>query len=289
MAEVPEVEMLARGLREAVVGRTFTGAEVLLPEAVRFPAAAELSAQLAGRRVLQATRRAKHLLLSLDDGQTLALHLMLWGNLQLRAAGSERRPATLLVLGLEGGQELHFTDTLGYARAALAPHAEVAARLKLDELGPEVLDEGWGPEVLAQRLARRRSPLKTLLLDQRVVAGMGNRDADESLWEAGLDPRRTAASLSGEELVRLAEAMRRVLEEGLALGGTQRDLYGTKGRARHQRNVFECTDKPCPRCGTGVQRVRLGGRNTHYCPTCQPQAAAAKAPAPPPRQADWLF
>ena len=283
--------MLARGLREAVVGRTFTGAEVLVPEAVRFPATDKLAAQLAGRRVLEATRRAKYLLLGLDDGQTLALHLMLWGNLQLRAEGSERRPSTLLVLGLTGGQELHFTDTLGYARAALAPHAELAAHLRLDELGPEVLGESWGPEVLARRLARRRAPLKTLLLDQRVVAGMGNRDADESLWEAGLDPRRTAASLGGEELARLAESMRRVLEEGLALGGTQRDLHGTRGRARHQRNVFECTGRPCPRCGTGVQRVRLRGRNTHFCATCQPEAGAQKAPAAPvlPAQGEWLF
>ncbi len=283
--------MLARGLREAVVGRALTGAEVLVPEAVRFPDAMRLGEQLAGRRVVAAARRAKFLLLSLDDGQTLALHLMLWGNLQLRAAGRERRPATLVVFGLEGAEELHFTDTLGYARAALAPHAELAARLKLDELGPEVLAQDWGPEVLARRLARRRSPLKTLLLDQRVVAGMGNRDADESLWEAGVDPRRTAASLSGEELVRLAQRMRQVLEDGLALGGTQRDLHGTKGRALHQRNVFERHGRPCPRCGTPVERVRLGGRNTHYCPTCQPAAPATKVPAAaaPPQQADWLF
>ncbi|MBF5043850.1 bifunctional DNA-formamidopyrimidine glycosylase/DNA-(apurinic or apyrimidinic site) lyase [Aggregicoccus sp. 17bor-14] len=288
MAEVPEVEMLARGLREAVVGRRWTGAEVLVPEAVRFPAAPELGSRLAGRQVLSATRRAKHLLMPLDDGQTLAVHLMLWGDLKLRPAGAERKPATLVVFGLEGDEELHFTDTLGYARTALARHAELAQRLKLDELGPEVLDPSWGPEVLAQRLARRRSPLKTLLLDQNVVAGMGNRDADESLWEAGIDPRRTAASLSGEEVVRLARTMRQVLEDGLALGGTQKDLYGTKGRALHQRNVFERHGQACPRCGEEVQRVRLGGRNTHYCARCQP-AAGASPPAPAPAQSDWLF
>lgn len=280
--------MLAHGLREAVVGRRWTGAEVLVPEVVRFPAPAELGPRLAGRQVADAQRRAKYLLLPLEDGQTLALHLMLWGHLQLHPEDDERRPATLLVLGLEGGQALHFSDTLGYARAALAPHAELVERLKLGELGPEVLDEGWGPEVLARRLARRRSPLKTVLLDQKVVAGMGNRDADESLWEAGIDPRRTAASLSGEEVVRLAGTMRQVLEDGLALGGTQRDLFGNKGRALHRRHVFECTGKPCPRCGTIVQHSRLGGRNTHYCPTCQP-AEGRKTVAASAVQGEWLF
>jgi formamidopyrimidine-DNA glycosylase len=272
VAEVPEVETIVRDLRQAVVGQAFTAAEVRVLAAVRFPAPQELERALPGRRIQEARRRAKHILLPLDDGQTLALHFMLWGELQLRPTGGPRPAATLAVFGLSGGGELQLTDTLGYARVALAPHAELAARLELDSLGPEALGDDFGPAVLARALCRRRAPLKTLLLDQRVLAGLGNRDADESLWAAGLHPRRTGASLAPGEVARLASSIRGVLDEGLALRGTQRDLFGVKGRARHRRHVFERTGKPCPRCATPIAHLRLGGRNTHYCPRCQPPA-----------------
>jgi len=283
MAEVPEVETLVRDLQQAVVGRCFTGARVLLPEAVRFPAPEHLSGLLEGRRVTAARRRAKLMLLSLDDGQVLALHLMLWGNLSLRPTRGTSPPATLVVLGLEGGEELLFTDTLGYARVALAPAEELAERLKLAELGPEALSDDFTPEVLARQLRRRKGPLKTVLLNQRVLAGLGNRDADESLWASGLHPTRAAASLSPGELLRLHGAIRAVLEEGVSLRGTQRDLFGVQGQAKHHRNVFGRTGEPCPRCGTRVRAVKLGGRNTHWCPACQP---LSEAPAREERHGD---
>ncbi|WP_434383547.1 DNA-formamidopyrimidine glycosylase [Melittangium boletus] len=271
MAEVPEVETLVRDLQQAVVGKRFTGAEVRVPQAVRFPRASGLSERLAGRRVVSARRRAKFMLLALDDGQVLALHLMLWGNLELRGAIGTRPEHTLVVLGLEGGEELVFSDELGYARVALAPASELTERLKLDELGPEALSDDFSPEVLARQLRRRRGPLKTVLLNQRVFAGLGNRDADESLWVARLHPRRVAGSLGPAELVRLYEGIREVLDEGIRLRGTQRDLFGVQGGARHHRNVFGRTGESCPRCGARVRAGKLGGRNTHWCPTCQPE------------------
>ena len=280
MAEVPEVETLVRDLQQAVVGRRFTGAEVLVPQAVRFPAPREVSERLAGRRVLSARRRAKFMLLSLDDGQVLALHLMLWGNLALRPFSVVKPEATLVVFALEGGEELVFSDTLGYARMALAPAEELARRLKLDELGPEALSDDFAPEVLARQLRRRRGPLKTVLLNQRVFAGLGNRDADESLWSAGLHPRRVAGALSPPELLRLYEGILEVLDEGVRLRGTQRDLFGVQGGARHHRNVFGRTGEPCPRCGERVRAGKLGGRNTHWCPTCQPEHEATQASTP---------
>ncbi len=282
MAEVPEVETLVRDLQQAVVGRRFTGAEVLRAWSVRFPAPDALSPGLAGRQVTAARRRAKFMLLSLEDGQVLALHLMLWGNLALRPTSGTRPEDTLVVLGLEGGEELVLSDELGYARVALGPAGELATRLKLAELGPEVLSDDFTPEALARRLLRRKSALKTVLLNQRVLAGMGNRDADESLWLAGLHPQRTAQSLHPRELLRLHEAMREVLDEGIRLRGTQRDLFGIQGRALHRRNVFGRTGQPCPRCSTPVRSMKLGGRNTHWCPTCQPEPGALlAAPRPP--------
>ncbi|WP_254626130.1 bifunctional DNA-formamidopyrimidine glycosylase/DNA-(apurinic or apyrimidinic site) lyase [Myxococcus sp. CA039A] len=278
MAEVPEVEIIARDLRQAVVGRRITDVEVLVPEAVRFPSPPEFIAALRGRCITGARRRAKFILLSLDDGQTLALHFMLWGTLSLRPVGSESPPESLVVMTLDGEEALWLTDTLGYARVAVARTAELTSRLKLEELGPEVLDDDFTSDHLARRLSRRRSPLKTVLLNQRVVAGLGNRDADESLWKAGLDPRRLAASLARDEVMRLHRAMRAVLEEGLSLRGTQRDLFGVKGQAKHRRNVFERTGAPCPSCGTPITHVRVGGRNTHWCVRCQPESGAPSGP-----------
>jgi len=269
MAEVPEVETIVRDLREAVVGRGLRGAEVLLPEALRFPEPERFDALLAGRAVLGAERRGKHILLPLAGDLLLEMHFMLWGTLLLTPQGQRRPPETLIVYALDGGQELQLRDKLGYARAALGPPDEVAARLDLDSIGPDALDPGFSVEVLAGRLARRRGALKSALINPRVLSGLGNRDADESMWLALIDPRRAPATLTPDELARLHAAIGAVLAEGLALRGTQADLFGRQGRARHRRNVFERTGLPCPRCGTRIEHVRLGGRNTHFCPRCQ--------------------
>jgi formamidopyrimidine-DNA glycosylase len=124
-------------------------------------------------------------------------------------------------------------------------------------------------DILARQLSRRRGLIKSVLLNQRVLAGLGNRDTDESLWLAGIDPRRPAASLTPEELTRLHESIGKMLSEGVALRGTQRDLFGRKGQAVHRRYIFEKSGEPCPRCGTRVAYTRLGGRNTFFCPGCQ--------------------
>lgn len=269
MAEVPEVETIVRDLRAAVVGRPILRAEVVNSEAIRFPAPAEFEALVAEHVVMAAERRSKHILLPLDDDLLLAIHFMLWGTLLLGPAARRRPPETLIVFSLDNQQEIQFLDKLGYARAAVGPHAEVVARLGLDELGPDALDPAFTVAVLAARLAKRRSPLKTVLLNQKIISGLGNRDADESMWMAQIDPRRTATSLNEAELQALYAAICHVLKEGLDLRGTQADLFGVQGRAKHRRMVFERTSQPCPRCGTPVAHLKLGGRNTHYCPACQ--------------------
>ena len=269
MAEVPEVETIVRDLRSAIVGRAILGAEVIAPEAVRFPAPQAFVDRLSGRQILAAHRRAKYILLPLDGDLLLAIHFMLWGTLTLTPNTTPRPAHTLIAWMLDRDEELRLLDTLAYARAALAPPDELADRLDLHSLGPEALDPDFSVAVLAQQLAKRRSPIKTVLLNQRVLAGLGNRDADESLWLSRIDPRRMAASLTADELARLYEAICAVLQEGIALRGTQRDLFGTPGRAKHRRNIFERTGEPCPRCHTPIVHLKLGGRNTHYCLACQ--------------------
>jgi formamidopyrimidine-DNA glycosylase len=194
--------------------------------------------------------------------------MMLWGTLRLVPSG-ERLPYTLIAWALDRDEDLLLMDQLGYARAALGPPDVLSQGLSLHLLGPDALDPDFDAATLARALGKRRGVLKSLLLNQRVVAGLGNRDADESLWLAGIDPRRPAASLTDGELRRLRDAIVQNLKDGLALGGTQRDLFGRKGRAKHQRHIFERTGLPCPRCGTLIEQTRLGGRRTHYCPGCQ--------------------
>jgi formamidopyrimidine-DNA glycosylase len=269
MAEVPEVETIVRDLREAVVGRTIIATEVLLPAAVRFPTVGEFTNLLVDRAVLESRRRAKYILLPLSGDLLLTVHFALWGTVALVPTEQPRLPETLIIWHLDQAQDLRLIDKLGYARAAVGLPDVLAERLDLHSLGPEALDPGFSVDILARQLARRRGVLKTVLLNQRVLAGLGNRDTDESLWLAGIDPRRSAASLTSEELIRLHAAIGRVLSEGIALRGTQRDLFGRKGQAVHRRYIFEKTREPCPRCGTPIAYLRIGGRNTFYCPTCQ--------------------
>lgn len=269
MAEVPEVETIMRDLREAVVGRTLRETEVLLPAAVRFPSVDEFTTLLTGRVFVEANRRAKYILMPLSGGLVLSVHFALWGTLVLVPTDQPRLPETLIVWHLDQNQDLRLVDKLGYARSAVGTPEALAERLDLKSLGPEALDPDFDVNVLTRQLARRRGVLKSVLLNQRILAGLGNRDADESMWLAGIDPRRSAASLTAEELIRLHEAIGKVLAEGIALRGTQRDLFGVKGQAVHRRNIFEKARQPCPRCGTPIVYLRLGGRNTYYCPNCQ--------------------
>jgi formamidopyrimidine-DNA glycosylase len=269
MAEVPEVETLVRDLREAVVGRTIIKTEVIQPAAVRFPTADEFTILLTNRLILEANRRAKYILLTLSDDLVLAIHLALWGTLVLVSTDQPRLAETPIIWHLDQEQDLRLIDKLGYARSAAGPPDILAERLDLKSLGPEALDPNFDVDVLTRQLSRRRSVIKTVLLNQRVLAGLGNRDADESMWLAKVDPRRSAASLTSDELVQLHDAIGKVLSEGIAMRGTQRDLFGHKGQALHRRYIFEKSGEPCPRCGTRIAYTRIGGRNTFYCPNCQ--------------------
>lgn len=203
MAEVPEVETLVRDMREAVVGRSLVDTEVLQPAAVRFPTVDEFVILLTDRVVLDAHRRAKYMLLPLSGELVLAIHLALWGTIALVPTKQPRLQETVVIWHLDQDEDLRFVDRLGYARTAVGPPDVLAEKLDLNSLGPEALDPNFNVDVLTRQLARRRGVLKPLLLNQRVLAGLGNRDTDESLWLAKIDPRRPAASLTADELTRL--------------------------------------------------------------------------------------
>lgn len=269
MSELPEVETAVRDLRKSVVGRSIIGANVLQLDAVRFPSPEAFEREIAGAQVLSVDRRGKWILMRLNGNRTLAIHFMLFGRLRLEPADSKREPNARVLLHLDDSDDLRLIDRLGYARVALLLNEEADERLGLDELGPEVLDASFNPETLEIRLAKKRIPVKPALLDQHVVAGMGNRDADESLWRAGINPQKPAGQLSHEEARRLTSAMQDVLQEGIARRGTVQDLWGRRGTQGRHRSIFERPGQPCPRCGAVIEKTRLGGRQTYYCPVCQ--------------------
>jgi formamidopyrimidine-DNA glycosylase len=274
MPELPEVETVARDLQAGVAGRRITAVEIRHPAAVASPSSQEFAAQLTGKTVGRVWRRAKFIVLDLEPPMHLVVHLRMTGRLLLVPFGSEVAKHTHVVLGLTGDAELHFRDTRRFGRMWLVSD-DGLARL-FAGLGPEPLDAGFSSFDLASILAKRRTKLKPLLLDQGRVAGLGNIYADEALFGAGLHPCREAGSLSADEVRRLHASIRSVLGEAVQHRGTSlsdaeyRDAHGEKGGHQDHVAVFRRQGRPCPRCGGPIQRIVLGGRSTHFCPSCQP-------------------
>lgn len=275
MPELPEVETIRADLADAVVGRRVTAVFVHDPAVVRTPSAGAFVAGLKGRTLVYAGRRAKYLLLHLDDDRVWALHLSLEARLLLGPAEEEIKPGTKLAVALDDGRELRLVDPVSYALVALGDPGEIAEAFKLDQLGPEPQQAGFTEEVLRTRMAGRRGMIKPLVLNQRIVAGVGNIYADEALWRARIHPARKANGLTDPEWTALHRALVDTLVEGVANrgttapGGLYRDLYGRKGKHQEHLAVFRKGDKPCPRCGTPITRTELGGRPTFFCATCQ--------------------
>lgn len=274
MPELPEVETIARDVRESVLGRRVVGVRVLDPSTLRATSPASAEEALRGAAVVGARRRAKYLLIDFDNGCTLALQLVIYGQLLLEPRLAPAEPGLRVVLALDDGSELRLVDQSGYARAHVGPRDELSQALRLDFLGPEPLSDDFTPDVLARILRGRRGRLKPLLLDQHEIAGLGNIYVDEALFASQLHPERQAGSLTPEEVERLHQAIRSVLEAGVAHRGTTfntyRDLHGRPGGHQERLSVFQKTGRPCPRCGTRIVRTTVGGRPTYLCPKCQP-------------------
>jgi formamidopyrimidine-DNA glycosylase len=226
---------------------------------------------LPGRHIAAIGRRAKWLLFTLDAGWTLALHLRMSGSVSVRTADEPADSYTHLVLTLDDGRRLFFRDIRKFGRARLLDAAGLAA---LDaSLGPEPLSDSFHARDLARLLAGRRTPIKPLLLNQAVLAGLGNIYADESLWQARLHPLRPASSLQPGEIEALYSAIRSVLTKAITNGGSTlrdyRDGYGQAGNNQEHFAVYQRAGLPCLRCGTPIVRMVVAQRGTHLCPQCQ--------------------
>jgi formamidopyrimidine-DNA glycosylase len=290
MPELPEVETIRRQLEPEITGRRILEARVLDERWTRPESPRAVERAIAGRAIEAVERRGKYLLLRLEGGRTLAMHLRMTGNLLLdddpggagedpRRLGGERlyegNPELRYLraeLSLEGGRRLLFTDPRRFGHAVVLGEAEVeeyfAARL-----GVEPLSDSLTAEELCRLAAGRRAPLKSFLLNQLGVAGIGNIYADEALHRAELHPLSPAGSMKLEDCERLRVGIVAALEAGLRSGGASiddyRDARGEQGAMQDEFLVHTREGEPCPRCGAEIRRIVVGGRSTYFCPACQ--------------------
>lgn len=279
MPELPEVETIARDLRRhRVPGLVIVRVRVLWARTLQGLSPVSFSRKLVGRTLETVGRRAKYLVFKLSGGLHLLVHLRMTGRFQLTEKRSPPSPGLRLEVELEDGRLLRFYDSRKFARWRLTS----APGLILDRLGPEPLEKGFSSVEFAARLQCCRRQIKPLLLDQTFLAGVGNIYADEALWKAKLNPQRLARSLTRGEALRLFEAIRHVLRQGIRNSGTSLGrgrpnflgATGLPGRNQDELKVFRRTGCPCPRCGMPIRRLVVAQRGTHICPTCQPAPVA---------------
>ncbi|MHB1162369.1 MAG: DNA-formamidopyrimidine glycosylase [Chloroflexota bacterium] len=280
MPELPEVETIKNDLREYVLGRRILRARVLDPRLVRYPSVDRFEVELAGQRIEAVDRKAKYLLLRLSSGKILVVQLILTGQLLLVDPEAPTRKSLRLVLDLDDGRQLRLADSSHLARVNLLEAADLGRRLPLDELGPEAISDQFTLESFQRMLRSTRRQIKALLLDQRVVSGLGNIYTDEALFAARIHPLRPANSLSPEEVERLYQAIRTILPEAIALRGTTtrsyRDVMGRKGGYQERLKVVARAGQPCSGCSGTVEKIWAVGRETYLCPSCQQLEAAPR-------------
>jgi formamidopyrimidine-DNA glycosylase len=287
MPELPEVETVVRQLEPELEGRRIDRLEVLDARWSRPLPPEDLGKAVSGRRIESLARRGKYMLLALDGEQTLVMHLRMTGNLVLvededvidpsegrrlyegeRSASARHLRARFV---LDDGRELWFTDPRRFGEAFLIADADIERRF--ERLGVEPLSAAFTPEALGKIAARRTAPLKSFLLDQSGIAGVGNIYADEALFRARLHPLSPAGSMKPEHLEALRDGVVAALEAGIDGGGASIDDYrdgrGERGTMQDEFLVHTREGEPCPSCGNPIARIVVAGRSTYFCPSCQ--------------------
>ena len=275
MPELPEVETIRAKLAPGLTGRRFERVLIADPRLTRPEPPEEIASALEGERVVTVGRRGKYLVVEFESGRHLLIHLRMTGNVEHPARGGiEADPYRRAVVGLDDGSDVAYRDVRRFGTWTLLEAGELAEYLGSRRLGGEPLERGFTSRALAKALAGRRAPVKAALLDQRAAAGIGNIYADEALWRARVHPQRPAGTLTAGEISRLRKGIRGALEMGIARQGASlrdyRDPDGRRGRMQDDFRVYGRTGEPCFRCGTPIEKTRVGGRGTWYCPLCQP-------------------
>ncbi|HVA13189.1 MAG TPA: bifunctional DNA-formamidopyrimidine glycosylase/DNA-(apurinic or apyrimidinic site) lyase [Stellaceae bacterium] len=272
MPELPEVETVVRGLAHALTGKRLARLDLARPD-LRSTIPPGLAAQIAGKRIERIARRAKYILIHLEDGGVVIVHLGMSGRLIIvpPGAATPRAKHDHAVFYIDDGSELRFNDARRFGLLDYAEEAQLAVHPRFRHLGPEPLSNAFNGPMLAASLHGKQTSIKAALLDQRVVAGIGNIYACEALYGAGLSPRRLARAVQGDRAERLATAIHDVLTRAIAAGGSSlRDYVQTSGELgyfQHHWAVYGKEGEPCPGCdcGSSIKRIVQGARSTFYC------------------------
>jgi formamidopyrimidine-DNA glycosylase len=280
--ELPEVEVVRRGLEQLVVGRRIEAVEVYEPRSIRRHLAGpvDFAALLTGRRLTAARRRGKYLWLPLDDEDALLGHLGMSGQLVVQPADAPPDRHLRVRVRLDDGRELRFNDQRTFGGLLVSPHGALLPP-EIAHIGRDPLDPGFDDDAFRLALRRRRTGVKRALLDQRLVSGIGNIYADEALWRSRLHYARPTETLRTAEVATLLAAVRAVLADALGQGGTSFDsLYvdvnGESGYFDRSLDVYGRGGEPCHRCGTPIRRDPFMNRSSYTCPRCQPRPRRAR-------------
>jgi formamidopyrimidine-DNA glycosylase len=275
MPELPEVETVLQGLADVLEGRRLHRVQAMRPD-LRFPLPENFEGRLSGRQVEKLARRGKYLLIHLQERLTLIAHLGMSGRFRIfNTSPPPLERHDHVVFEAEGGISVRFNDPRRFGFMDLADTDTLADHKMLKNMGPEPLANDFNGPVLAAALKGRKSPIKAALLDQSVIAGMGNIYVSEALFRAGLSPKRKSGTVQGGRAENLARAIRDVLNEAIAAGGSSlrdhRQPSGELGYFQHSFAVYGCTGQPCPGCTCdptrtgGIRRITQSGRSTFYC------------------------
>ena len=264
MPELPEVETFARSLRPELTGREIISAQLFWPRTLSLPSADEFLVRLPGQRIQAVKRRAKYLWLELSSDQ-LFIHLRMSGDLWMRPTPHAPEKHDRLHLRLSDGRTLVFNDIRKFGHVWLTADPQEV----IGHLGPEPLEPEFTPPLLYSRLIERHRQMKPLLLDQTFLAGLGNIYTDEALHLSGVHPLRVSDTITITEAERLHQAIQQVLLAGIEHNGASIDWVYRGGNFQNYFHVYDREGQPCPLCGTPVQRIVVGQRGTHFCPTCQ--------------------
>src|SRR5262245_49353101 len=290
MPELPEVETVKRGLRSSMEGRTFTNVETRRGD-LRIPFPEDFENRLTGRRVQRLWRRAKYIMAELDAGETLVIHLGMSGRIAVYSKNKERHLGSFhydvvlsevgrgkhdhVVFDTDAPARIVFTDHRRFGLMTIVETASLESHKLFKDLGIEPLSKEFDAAYLKQAFKGKKTPIKSALLDQRLIAGLGNIYVCEALWRSRISPKRQAAKVKTSQLEVLAPAIKQVLQEAVRAGGSSlRDHRRTDGELGDFQKAFAAYDResePCTRrgCGGTIRRIVQGGRSTFYCPTCQ--------------------
>ncbi|WP_461212942.1 DNA-formamidopyrimidine glycosylase [Lacticaseibacillus sp. GG6-2] len=275
MPELPEVENVRRSLSNLVVGKT-VAAVATNWEKILIGGQQLFQEALQNATVTGVDRRGKYLLLRFDNDLTLVSHLRMEGKYQLAVDATQPLPRFVHVwFDFTDGSQLRYLDMRKFGRMQLCDTGSVAASVSgIAAMGPEPTAEAFDATAFYQTLKRHKKPIKSVLLDQSVVAGVGNIYADETLWRAKINPEQPAATLTRKEVVRLHDEIIAIMAQAIELGGTSVhtfvDANGKRGGFQEHLRVYDREGTPCPVCGTTIVKIKVGQRGTHYCPHCQP-------------------